>query len=62
MNNEAAAALDEYRNHVLMFVWFLPSKFSLIQGKANKQLAEQHRINAQVSWSLYQFKKNGKSS
>ena len=60
MSNEANQLLDEYRDHVRLYVWYTPSEFSLIQGKANKQLAAQHRINAQVAWTRYLEKKAGK--
>lgn len=60
MSNELNQLLDEYRDHVRLFVWYTPSDFSFMKGKASKQLAAQHRINAQVIWSQYQLKKAGR--
>lgn len=57
MSNELNQLLDESRDHVRLYVWYTPSEFSFVQGKANKQLASQHRINAQVAWFQYQLKK-----
>lgn len=57
MSNELNQLLDEYRDHVRLYVWYMPSPFSFVQGKANKQLAAQHRNNAHVAWSQYMEKK-----
>lgn len=60
MSNETAQLLEEYRDHVRLFVWYSPSDFSFFKNKANKNLAAQHRVNAQVAWVRYMDKKAGK--
>ncbi len=60
MSNESLESLrDAYFDEIKLYVWYTPSPFSLVKGKANKQLAAQHCISAQVAWVKYMSKKHG---
>jgi len=60
MSTELEQLKMDYLDAVRLYLWYSPSPFSVVQGKANKQLAAQYRAQAHVAWTCYMQRKGGK--
>lgn len=49
----STAIREQYEEAIKLYIWYSPSDFSVVKGKANKEMATRYRNLAQDLWDKY---------